>query len=126
MPQMPRKRTRRDVGVGEGRDVSVVSEGSHSQAPGDLGAGSGSDAASVRAEAHEHLYDLTPEIVGELLAQAFHRGLEAGKQMGIEVMRKAAVEHCDKRRKTKALFGNMELVAEEIGAISFPLDTVKL
>ena len=70
--------------------------------------------------------ELLPEVVGEMLAQAFHRGLEAGKKMGVEVMQKAAVEHCVKRGKTKALFGNMELVAEEIGAITVLHDNVKL
>jgi hypothetical protein len=70
--------------------------------------------------------ELTPETVGEMLAQAFHRGLEAGKKMGVEVMQKAAVEHCVKRGKTKALFGNMEMVAEEIRALTVLQDNVKL
>jgi hypothetical protein len=70
--------------------------------------------------------DLSPEVVGEMLAQAFHRGFEAGKKVGAEVMQKVVAEHCLKRGRTKALFGNMEVVAEEITAIALPLDTVKL
>jgi hypothetical protein len=70
--------------------------------------------------------ELTPETVGQMLAQAFHRGFESGKKVGVEVMQKAAVDHCVKRGKTKALFGNMELVAEEIEGLTVLHDTVRL